>query len=163
MDVGTGSGVIALSLAAKFPEAKIRASDISEDALALARENAQRLGLSERLQFAKNDLLENFSERFDVIVANLPYISMQDRQSLSREVLHDPEAALFGGPRGDELVCKLIEQAPERLQPNGLLALEIGIGQSDALAEILVRKNYHDIESKRDYAGIPRFLFARYG
>ena len=163
VDVGTGSGVIALSLAAKFSEAKVHASDISEEALALARENAERLGLSERVQFRKNDLLENLGERFDVIVANLPYISMQDRQSLSREVLHDPETALFGGERGDELVGKLIEQAPEHFQPNGLLALEIGIGQSQSLSELLAQKNYHDIESKRDYAGIPRFLFARYG
>ena len=163
VDVGTGSGVIALSLAAKFPEAKVHASDISEEALALARENAERLGLSERVQFRKNDLLENLGERFDVIVANLPYISMQDRQSLSREVLHDPETALFGGESGDELVGKLIEQARENLQPNGLLALEIGIGQSQSLSELLAQKNYHDIESKRDYAGIPRFLFARYG
>src|ERR1700738_2237223 len=151
LDVGTGSGVIALSLAAKFPEAKVHAVDVSEDALALAKENAARLGLSERVRFSKNSLLENFDERFDIIVANLPYVPMQDRQSLSREVLHDPEAALFGGERGDELVGQLIEQAPEHLQPNGLLALEIGVGQSQSLSELLARKNYHDIESKRDY------------
>jgi release factor glutamine methyltransferase len=163
VDVGTGSGVIALSLAVKFPETEVHAVDVSDDALALARENAARLGLSERIQFAKGDLLENIPERFDLIVANLPYVSMQDRQSLSREVLCDPEVALFGGERGDELVRKLIEQAPEYLQPNGLLALEIGLGQSDDLAQFLAQKNYHDIEAKRDYQGIPRFLFARYG
>jgi release factor glutamine methyltransferase len=163
IDIGTGSGVIAISLAMKFPGTKIYAVDISDDALALSGENASRLGVVARIQFVKADLLEKVSERFDLIVANLPYIPMQDRQSLSREVLRDPEAALFGGERGDELVGKLIEQAPEHLQPNGLLALEIGIGQSDALAGLLARKNYHDIESKRDYAGIPRFLFARYG
>jgi release factor glutamine methyltransferase len=88
---------------------------------------------------------------------------MQDRQSLAREVLRDPEVAVFGGDRGDELIRKLIEQAPKHLRPNGLLALEIGIGQSEALFELLTQKNYHDIESKNDYAGIPRFLFARYG
>jgi release factor glutamine methyltransferase len=163
IDIGTGSGVIALSLAAKFPKAKVYAVDVSDDALTLAKENAARLGLSEGVRFSKRSLLENISERFDLIVANLPYVPMQDRQSLSREVLHDPEAALFGGERGDELVGKLIEQAPAHLQPNGLLALEIGVGQSDALAGLLARKNYHDIESKRDYAGIPRFLLARYG
>jgi release factor glutamine methyltransferase len=163
LDVGTGSGVIALSLAAKFPEAKVHAIDVSEDALALAKENAARIGLNKRVRFSKNSLLENFDERFDIIVANLPYVSMQDRQSLSREVLHDPEAALFGGERGDEMVRKLIEQAPEHLQSNGLLALEIGLGQNEALSELFAQKNYHDIESKRDYAGIPRFLFGRYG
>jgi release factor glutamine methyltransferase len=163
VDVGTGSGVIALSLAAKFPESKIHAADISDEALALARENAERLGLGKRVQFTRGDLLEKFTERFDVIVANLPYIAMQDRQSLSREVLHDPEVALFGGDRGDELLRRLIEQAPQHLQPNGLLALEIGIDQSEPLLELLSEKKYHDIEGKKDYSGIPRFLFARYG
>ena len=80
VDVGTGSGVIALILARHFPEAKIFAVDLSDDALALAKENAARLGLSDRVEFRKGDLLENFSERFDLIVANLPYVSMQDRQ-----------------------------------------------------------------------------------
>ena len=163
VDVGTGSGVIALSLAKKFPEAEVFAVDISEDALALARENAERLGLTARVQFTKSDLLKNISERFDVIVANLPYISMQDRHLLSREVLHDPEVALFSGARGDELIYQLIEQAPSHLKPGGLLALEVGLGQAEALAKLLAQKNYHDIESKTDYSSIPRFLFARYG
>jgi len=163
IDVGTGSGVIALSLAKAFPESQILAVDISEDALALARENAERLGLSERVRFQKNDLLEGLSERFDLIVANLPYISMQDRHQLSREVLHDPEVALFGGPAGDELVRRLTEQAPAHLNPSGLLALEIGLDQAEGFAELLRQKNYHDIESKRDYSGITRFLLARYG
>jgi release factor glutamine methyltransferase len=163
LDVGTGSGVIALSLAKKFPDAEIGAVDISEDALALARENAERLGLTARVQFAKSDLLKNISERSDLIIANLPYISMQDRHLLSREVLHDPEVALFAGTRGDELVRQLIEQAPSHLKPGGLLALEIGLGQAGALAELLAQKNYHDIESKSDYSGMTRFLLARYG
>ena len=163
LDVGTGSGVIALSLAAKFPEAKIYAVDISEEALALAKENAARLGLSERVQFQVGNLLENLSERFDLVVANLPYVSMQDRQSLSREVLRDPEVAVFAGDKGDELVRKLIEQAPAHLKPGGRLALEIGINQAEELAEFLRQKNYHDIEAKRDYSGIPRFLLASYG
>ncbi len=163
LDIGAGSGVIALSLAAKFPEGEIHAVDVSEDALALARENAERLGLTARVQFTQSDLLKNISERFDVIVANLPYISMQDRHLLSREVLHDPEVALFSGARGDELIYQLIEQAPSHLKPGGLLALEVGLGQAEALATLLAQKNYHDIESKTDYSSIPRFLFARYG
>ena len=163
LDVGTGSGVIALSFAKKFPEAEISAVDIFEDALALARENAERLGLTARVQIAKSDLLKNISERFDIIVANLPYIAMQDRHLLSREVLHDPEVALFGGPRGVELIHQLIEQAPLHLEPGGLLALEIGVGQSEGFSEFLRQKNYHDIELKRDYSSIPRFLLARYG
>ena len=163
LDVGTGSGVIALSLAAQFPEAEVRAVDVSDDALALAGENAARLGLSERVRFAKGNLLDAIESDFDLIVANLPYVSTQDRQSLSREVLHDPEAALFAGERGDELLRQLIEQAGTRLRPGGLLALEIGIGQNDALSGFLAEKNYHDIESKNDYSSTTRFLFARYG
>ena len=163
LDVGTGSGVIALTLARKFPEAQIFAVDVSEDALALARENAARLGLSGRVQFRKSDLLENLDERFDLIVANLPYIATQDRHTLSREVLHDPEVALFAGVHGDELVRELIEQAAPRLRPGGMLALEIGLDQSEALLSALAEKNYRDICSKNDYSGVTRFLFARYG
>src|SRR5438309_2082066 len=163
LDVGTGSGVIALSLAMKFPEAEILAVDISDDALAVARENAASLNLSDRVRFVKSNLLENVEECFEVIVANLPYISTQDRQSLSREVLHDPEVALFASAQGDELVRELIAQAPSQLRPGGMLALEIGIGQRDALFSALAEKNYRDIYSKTDYSGVTRFLFARYG
>jgi release factor glutamine methyltransferase len=163
VDVGTGSGVIALSLAKKFPEAEIFAVDVSEDALALTGENTIRLGLSGRVQLRKSDLLENLDERFDLIIANLPYIATQDRHTLSREVLRDPEVALFAGARGDELVRELIEQAPGRLRPGGLLALEIGLGQSQGLLSALAEKKYRDIYSKNDYSGVIRFLFARYG
>jgi release factor glutamine methyltransferase len=163
VDVGTGSGVIALTLASKFPEAQIVGVDVSEEALSLARENAERLGLSERVQFLQGDLLEAVDGKFHLIVANLPYIAAQDRHTLSREVLHDPDVALFAGARGDELVRELIEQAPARLRPGGLLALEIGLGQSDALLSALAEKKYRDIYSKNDYSGVIRFLFARYG
>jgi release factor glutamine methyltransferase len=163
VDVGTGSGVIALSLAAKMPEAQVLGVDVSEDALALAQENADRLNLSERVQFLKGRLLENIEGAFDLIVANLPYVSIQDRHTLSLEVLHDPEVALFAGAQGDELVSELIDQAPFRLRPGGLLALEIGLGQSEALLSALAEKNYRDISSKNDYNGVTRFLFARYG
>jgi release factor glutamine methyltransferase len=163
VDVGTGSGVIAISLAAKFPEAKILAVDVSDDALALAQENAAMLNLKDRVQFVKSCLLENVEGAFDLIVANLPYISTHDRHTLSREVLHDPEVALFAGKRGDELVRELIDQAPTRLHPGGLLALEIGLGQSETLLSALAEKNYRDICSKKDYNGVTRFIFARYG
>ena len=163
VDVGTGSGVIALSLAAKFPEAQIIAVDVSADALALAQENATRLNLIGRVRFLRSHLLEKVEGAFDLIVANLPYISTQDRHTLSREVLHDPEVALFAGARGDELVRELIDQAPSRLRPGGMLALEIGLGQSEALLSALAEKKYRDICSKNDYNGVKRFLFARYG
>jgi release factor glutamine methyltransferase len=162
-DIGTGSGIIALSLAAKFPQAEIVAVDLSDEALALARKNAQQLGLSGRIQFAKSNLLAEVDGVFDLVIANLPYISTQDRHLLSREVLHDPEIALFAGAKGDELICALIEQAPPHLRPGGRLALELGIGQAEALSELLAQKKYHDICPKNDYSGTTRFMFARYG
>jgi release factor glutamine methyltransferase len=163
LDVGTGSGVIALSLAAKFPDAEVLAVDISDDALALAQENAARLNLADRVRFLKSNLLENVEGTFDLVVANLPYVSTQARETLSREVLHDPAVAVFASGRGDELIRELIAQGPSRLRPGGMLALEIGIGQSEALLSILAEKNYRDISSKTDYSGVTRFLFARYG
>ena len=163
LDVGTGSGVIALSLAAEHPEVEIVATDISEDALALARENASRLGLGARVHFLKSDLLENVEGIFDLIAANLPYISTEQRQTLSREVLHDPDVALFAGAHGDELVRELIAQGALRLRPGGILALEIGIGQEETLAAAMTEKNYRDIWTENDYSGVTRFLFARYG
>jgi release factor glutamine methyltransferase len=163
LDVGTGSGVIALTLAAQFPEAEVDAVDISEEALTLARENAGRLDLQGRVRFAKGNLLTEVEGAFDLIVANLPYVATGDRPMLSREVLHDPAVAVFAGERGDELVRELISAARDRLRPGGLLALEIGIGQADDLTSLLAEKNYHDIASIRDYCGVTRFLFGRYG
>jgi release factor glutamine methyltransferase len=163
VDVGTGSGVISLSLAAQFPEAEVHAVDISDDALALARENAARLDLQGRVRFAKGNLLDGVDGIFDLIVANLPYVATGDRPTLSREVLHDPAVAVFGGESGDELVRDLISVAGDRFRPGGLLALEIGTGQADNLVALLAEKNYHDIDSIRDYCGVIRFLFGRYG
>jgi release factor glutamine methyltransferase len=162
LDVGTGSGVIALSLAMYFPETKIIATDVSDDALAMARENAARFGI-DRVEFVKSDLLEKIEGEFDLIVANLPYIANTERGSLPREVLHDPEIALFAGEKGDELMRALIQAAPNHLRANGLFALEIGGNQSEVLSTVLSDKNYHDISPKKDYAGVTRFLFARYG
>jgi release factor glutamine methyltransferase len=163
LDVGTGSGVIALSLAMKFPDAKVTAIDVSEEALSLARENAERLSLTGRIEFRRGDLLTYVSHVYDVIVANLPYVALADRGCLSREVLRDPEVALFGGDRGDEMVRRLIEAAPAHLAPGGLLALELGLGQANDLAAFMAEKKYHDIKTDRDYAGVIRFLFGRYG
>jgi len=163
IDVGTGSGVIALTLAAEFPKAEIVGLDISDDALMLARENAERLKLADRVLFLRSNLLESIQPDFDLIVANLPYVSTDDRQNLSREVLHDPEVALFAGSRGDELLRQLIQDAPSWLRPGGMLAIEIGIGQSDTLVAALAEKNYRDILTEKDYSGVIRFLFARYG
>lgn len=163
VDVGTGGGVIALSLASKLPKAEVHAVDVSEEALTLGRDNAARLGLTERVRFVRGNLLAGIEGTFDVIVANLPYVPATDRPTLSREVSYDPETALFGGTRGDEIICELIASAPPHLAPGGLLALEIGISQADELAAFLATQNYHDIKPRQDYAGVTRFLLARHG
>ncbi len=163
LDVGTGSGVIALSLAARFPNAELHAVDLSADALTLARENSSRLGIPDRIHFAQGHLLDPIAGRFDLIVANLPYVAAGEAGQLAPEVQHDPAIALYGGPAGDELIRELIVAAPAHLVPTGLLALEIGHGQETGLGAFLAEKNYHDITEKKDYAGTTRFLFARHG
>ena len=163
LDVGTGSGVIALTLSAEIENAEVAAVDVSHDALALASENAESLGLTARVKFYKSDLLENLAGAFDVIVANLPYIAAAEIPKLSREVQFDPKLALDGGTCGTEMISRLIVEACGHFCPGGLLALEIGHDQSEVLAEELRRENYQDIVCKNDYQGVPRFLFAKYG
>ena len=153
-----GSGVIALSLASKFPEAKVTAIDVSDDALALARENAAEAGTERPCSVrAKATFLKAFPENSTVIVANLPYVSTRDRPSLSREVLSDPELAVFGGENGDELIRRLIDQAPEHLQPGGLLALEIGAGQSEAACRPACGKEFSRHSGEKGLFRYPPF------
>ena len=163
LDVGTGSGVIALTLAAELPHSEVTAVDVSPDALALARHNAELLGLTSRVRFLQSDLLGAVDGAFDLIVANLPYIPGGDIAGLSREVQHDPGLALDGGPVGTEIMERLIDQARGHLKPGGRLVLEIGIDQSAPLAIELERQNYRDIRPVADYQGVLRFLFATYG
>ena len=163
LDVGTGTGVIALCLAAELPAADVTAVDVSPEALALARENAELLGLTGRVRFVQSDLLEAVDGAFDLIIANLPYIPGGDIADLSREVRHDPRLALDGGPVGTEVIERLMDQARSHLKPGGRLVLEIGIDQAAKLVVELERQNYRDIRPGADYQGVLRFLFATYG
>ena len=163
LDVGTGSGVIALTLAGELPASEIFAVDVSPDALALAAENAARLQLSDRVQFLQSDLLSGVSGAFDLIVANLPYIPKAEIPELSREVQHDPWLALDGGAVGTEIIFRLIKDARAHLKPGGRLVLEIGHDQSAAVAAELAKENYRDIRPVADYQGALRFIFAIYG
>jgi release factor glutamine methyltransferase len=158
-DVGTGSGVIALTLAAAWPEAEVIGVDLSPDALALARENATRLG--SRAQFAESDLLTALDGTFDLIVANLPYIPSSDIPMLAREVRRDPHLALDGGSDGLRLIERLANDAPRVL--HGRLALETGAEQGPAVAALLGARNFQDIHIEADYQGRQRFVFANYG
>ena len=160
LDVATGSGVIALSLALGRPEASVTATDISPEALSLAKENAILLSI-DRITFHEADLLPPpEAGTFDLITANLPYIPAAEIAGLSREVRHDPILALDGGPEGLDLIVRLAPLALERLTPGGHLLLEIGIGQSEAVMACLAGHNYRDIKALPDYQGIPRFIEA---
>jgi len=163
VDVGTGSGVIALSLALKRPQAAVTGCDISPEALALAAENAARHNLADRVVFAESDLLANISGPVDLIVANLPYISGADMEGLSREVRHDPVLALDGGADGLDVIRRLVSEAPRILSPGGILALEIGHDQSRRVCELLEAHNFRDISPRRDYQNTERFIIARHG
>jgi release factor glutamine methyltransferase len=163
LDIGTGSGVIALTLAAEWPEAQVDAVDISPAALALAAENAARLGLAERVRFIHGDLFSAIPGQYALIVANLPYIPAGEIPTLSREVQADPASALDGGPDGADLIRAFLDQARAHLTPGGSVALEIGAGQAEMLVEHLRLLGYNDIRATADYAGINRFLFATHG
>jgi release factor glutamine methyltransferase len=163
LDVGTGSGVIAISLALALPASKVSACDLSPSALSLAQENAARHQLEARMTFFQSDLLTAVSDTFAVIVANLPYIPSADISGLSREVQKDPLTALDGGPDGLVLVERLITEATSRLTPGGLLALEIGHDQAERVMALLAANNYRDIAAHRDYQDVQRFVSARHG
>lgn len=162
LDVATGSGVIALSLAIELPGASVVATDISPEALSLARENANLLGV-DRLFLQEADLMPPGEGRFDLITANLPYIPSAEIPTLSREVRHDPLAALDGGADGLDLVRRLAPLAAVRLNPGGHLLLEIGMGQADAVTDCLAGHNYRDIAALPDYQGTLRFIEAVHG
>jgi release factor glutamine methyltransferase len=163
LDAGAGSGVIALTLAAEWPDAAVDALDISPHALALACENAARLGLAERVHFLLSDLFSAVTGQYDLIVANLPYVPAAEIASLSPEVRRDPLPALDGGPDGADVIRAFLDQARAHLRPGGAVALEIGAGQAQMLVEHLRLLGYNQIRATADYAGINRFLFANYG
>ena len=160
LDLGCGSGVLGLTLAAERPEAEVVLSDISPEALELAGENAAALELPD-VDFVESDLFSRIDGQFDAIVANLPYVAETDRNSLAAEVRHDPELALFAGPDGLEVLRRAIPAAFARLRPGGLLALEIGHDQASQVADLLKQSGFTDLTTAADLSGIPRFPFAR--
>jgi release factor glutamine methyltransferase len=170
VDIGTGSGCIAITLAKELSGASIYATDISKTALEVARRNSSRLGVSDRIQFLESNLLEAFRESgvtdykspfFDLIISNPPYVSLRDAESMPIEVReHEPRAALFGGEEGYELYGALISQAALHLKPGGLLVLELGYNSLPAVQPLLDTKEWANVGVTKDLAGIPRVIAA---
>jgi release factor glutamine methyltransferase len=166
LDVGTGSGNIAIAVAKHHPKAHVTAIDISPDALAVAQRNAAKHGVTDRIHFLVGDLLSSLiiEEKFDCILSNPPYIATDDLPKLPIGVRdYEPKAALDGGPGGYQVIERLIEQARQYLRPGGCLIVEIGAPQ-----EVIVRKlieaipGYELAPTIRDYSGHPRVLRAKW-
>jgi release factor glutamine methyltransferase len=162
LDLCTGSGCVAIAIAKQRPTGKITATDVSGDALAVARENAYRLG-AYNVAFAQGDLFEAApSHRFDVITANPPYIASGEIPELMADVRDfEPRLALDGGADGLDFVRRILDGAPGRLEKDGVLAMEIGAGEADATRGLFAERGWRDLEIARDYGKIERVVSGR--
>jgi release factor glutamine methyltransferase len=157
-DVGTGSGAIALALKHERPDLRVSASDVSPDALAVARGNAARLGLD--VTFSQGDLLDGVDRQVDVVVSNPPYVVDGDRAWMAPEVVrHEPGLALFAGADGLRTIRPLVTQAAAT--DAGLLALEVGAGQAPAVRALVAAAGFPDVETVTDLAGHERVVLGR--
>lgn len=162
-DIGVGSGIIGLSMLGFFPGARLHGVDISREALAVARENAQRLGFSERAQFFQGDLLQPLAAwrgQYHCICANLPYIPQGQYNELQPEVKREPITALTAGQDGLDCYRRLIPGLGEFLRPGGLVLLEIGHGQGDEVSRLLAAQGL-SAQMERDLAGLERLVWTR--
>lgn len=162
LDLCTGSGAIAVSIAAEMPETQVVATDISEPALAVARSNVEALGVGAKVDLRLGSLFEPVAgERFAIVVCNPPYVAAGERDALPPEVReHEPDVALFGGPDGLEVIRPLCSQALAHLRPGGLLALEIGWRQGETVQKLLAEAGFQTIELRPDLQGHPRVVLA---
>jgi release factor glutamine methyltransferase len=164
LDVGTGSGAIALAVADELPECAVTATDTSAGALEVARANAERLGLADHVRFLEGTLPAD--ESFDLVLANLPYVAERDWASLQPEVTQwEPPEALLAGPDGLDayrgLMGRLLDLSHIGGQRQEALAVEIGEGQAEAVAALMREGGFGQIETRRDLAGIERVVVAR--
>ncbi|MDN5351658.1 MAG: release factor glutamine methyltransferase [Clostridiales bacterium] len=162
LDIGTGSGAIAVSIARAVSKAEVVGVDISEAAVKTAEYNARKNDITERVTFGVSDLFSAVSKemRFDIIVSNPPYIPETDRETLQREVrLFEPEMALFGGEDGLDFYRKIIPDARAYLVPGGILVFEAGHNQMPEIEAMFVAFGYGGIGHFEDLCGIPRFIY----
>lgn len=163
LDIGTGSGAIAVSLSYHQPSSRVYAVDLSSEALALAEENARDLGVLERITFLLGDLFNPLPEdnRFDLIVSNPPYISEEEFEELPLDVKQEPISALVGGKDGLDYYRMIAKKAPFYLKKDGSLLFEIGWQQGQAVTEILKKNDFREIEVIPDYSGKDRVVKAK--
>jgi len=162
LDLGTGSGAVALAIAREWPESVITATDNSQKALILAQENAEALGMTGRIRFLPGDWLQAvMGERFDVLLSNPPYVAERDRSQLPPELAHEPEQALFAGPDGLDALRVLVAEAPGALRPGGLIALELAPQQADWGVAALRGAGFEALSTHRDLAGRSRVVSGR--
>jgi release factor glutamine methyltransferase len=161
-DIGTGSGCLAVSLAHAIEHCTVVATDISESALVVARENAVANGVDSRIRFVCTSYLETIDESFDVIVANPPYVRQVDKDALGKDVRHEPEVALFGGNDGLRDIAGVLDTAIDSLAPGGWLLMEFGYGQEDDVRRLVAQRPPVYLSSIRhDLQGIPRTAVIR--
>jgi release factor glutamine methyltransferase len=163
LDVGTGSGVLAITFALECPSLEVVGSDISPLALNLARENAEKYGLDRRIEWIESNLLGSVAGSFDFLVANLPYIPTEELRKLAREIQHDPRSALDGGSDGLAVIRPLLRDASSVLTKGAFLILEVGYDQADRVVELMHSQKFRDISVENDYQGVRRFVTAWYG
>lgn len=161
LDMGCGSGVLGLTLAAERPDCHVTLADISEDALSLTGENEEKLGIK-NITLVRSDLFSSIQGSFDLIAANLPYVPEGEAAEMARELRHDPALALFSGADGLDLLRRFMPESFGFLKPGGLLALEIGHDQASKLLVGLESCGFAETEIRRDLSGIARFPFARH-
>lgn len=162
LDIGTGSGAIALSVAKNIENTYVIGSDIEDDALSLALENKEFTGI-ENVDFVKSDLFNNIKGKFDLIISNPPYINKKDYEDLDKELYFEPKSALYGGEDGLYFYREIIRNACKFLTDKGHLIFEIGYDQKNILNRLLLEQEFVNIQNIKDFNDFDRFIIAQKG
>ena len=163
LDLGTGSGIIAISLACEWKEVHVVATDISEAALFVAQQNAKYFDVQDKINFIKSDWFEAIEGKFDLIISNPPYIGLSEISEISQEVLnHDPDLALFAGFYGLDAYERIIPHVTKFLKPGGIVVFEIGASQSESVKTLMNSSGLSEVKTFKDLAGKDRLVTAKF-